>query len=118
MTTDRSLILGAIADDYTGATDLAGMLAARGAPTVLILGRRPDALVRAAAAGAQAVVIAVKSRALPASEARAASLGALAQLRALAPRQIYFKYCSTFDSTADGNIGPVADALMEALGVA
>ena len=105
------MILGVIADDFTGATDVAGMLVGAGMRTVQVIGvpqgPMPDA---------DAVVIALKSRTCPPAEAVAQSLDALRALRAAGARQIYFKYCSTFDSTPQGNIGPVADALMDALG--
>jgi 3-dehydrotetronate 4-kinase len=65
---------------------------------------------------AQAIVVALKSRTAPRAQAVSESLAALAWLKSLGCRQFYFKYCSTFDSTNDGNIGPVADALMDALG--
>jgi uncharacterized protein YgbK (DUF1537 family) len=104
------MILGVIADDFTGATDVASMLVRAGMPTVQVLGV-PDGELPAA----DAVVIALKTRTIPTAEAVAQSLQALAALRAAGARQIYFKYCSTFDSTAEGNIGPVTDALMQAL---
>jgi uncharacterized protein YgbK (DUF1537 family) len=105
------MILGVIADDFTGATDVASMLVRAGMPTVQVLGV-PDGPLPAA----DAVVIALKTRTIPAADAVAQSLQALAALQAAGARQIYFKYCSTFDSTAEGNIGPVTDALMQALG--
>lgn len=106
-------LLGCIADDFTGATDLASMLVRGGARTVQTIGV-PD---RPLPTGdADALVVALKSRTLPAEEAVAQSLAALAWLQSQGCRQFYFKYCSTFDSTAEGNIGPVSDALLEALG--
>jgi uncharacterized protein YgbK (DUF1537 family) len=108
-----SVLLGCIADDFTGATDLASMLVRAGMRTVQTIGVPDDARL---AAGADAVVVALKSRTIPAAEAVSQSLAALAWLRGAGARQIYFKYCSTFDSTPAGNIGPVADALLEALG--
>jgi uncharacterized protein YgbK (DUF1537 family) len=108
-----SVLLGCIADDFTGATDLAAMLVRAGMRTVQTIGAPDDARL---AAGADAVVVALKSRTIPAAEAVSQSLAALAWLRGAGARQIYFKYCSTFDSTPAGNIGPVADALLEALG--
>lgn len=104
------MILGVIADDFTGATDVASMLVRAGMPTVQVLGVPEGGLPEA-----DAVVIALKARTVPAAEAVAQSLQALAALRAAGARQVYFKYCSTFDSTADGNIGPVTEALMHAL---
>jgi uncharacterized protein YgbK (DUF1537 family) len=106
------MLLGAIADDFTGATDLASMLVARGMRTVQTIG-----IPRAVPAGnPDAVVVALKSRTIPAADAVRQSLDALEWLRAQGARQIYFKICSTFDSTDAGNIGPVADALLDALG--
>jgi len=110
------MLLGAIADDFTGATDLASMLVARGMRTVQTIGV-PTATAAGALADADAVVVALKSRTIPAAEAVQQSLAALSWLRAQGARQFYFKVCSTFDSTDAGNIGPVADALMDALGV-
>ena len=108
-----SVLLGCIADDFTGATDLASMLVRAGMRTVQTIGVPADASL---AAGADAVVVALKSRTIPAAEAVSQSLAALHWLRGAGARQIYFKYCSTFDSTSAGNIGPVADALLDALG--
>jgi 3-dehydrotetronate 4-kinase len=108
-----SVLLGAIADDFTGATDLCNTLVRRGMRTVQLI----DVPAPAAEIGdAEAVVVALKSRTIPAPEAMEKSLAALAWLRRAGARQILFKYCSTFDSTNEGNIGPVAEALMEALG--
>ncbi len=107
------LLLGCIADDFTGATDLASMLVRAGMRTVQTIGMPRDAKI---AEEADAIVVALKSRTLPAGDAVAQSLAALQWLRARGARQFYFKYCSTFDSTDEGNIGPVADALLDALG--
>jgi uncharacterized protein YgbK (DUF1537 family) len=107
------MLLGTIADDFTGATDLCSMLVRGGMRTVQLIGV-PDA--DAPPPDADAVVVALKSRTIPARDAVAQSLAALGYLRRHAARQIFFKYCSTFDSTDQGNIGPVADALAEALG--
>ena len=109
------MLLGCIADDFTGATDLASMLVRGGMRTVQTIGVPRRGSI---ADGADAVVVALKSRTIPAADAVAQSAAALAWLRAAGARQIYFKYCSTFDSTDRGNIGPVADALMDALGAA
>jgi uncharacterized protein YgbK (DUF1537 family) len=106
-------VLGAIADDLTGATDLCNTLVRDGMRTVQIVGVPSRGFV---VPDADAVVVALKSRTLPAAEAVAQSLAALAWLRGAGARQIFFKYCSTFDSTDEGNIGPVADALLDALG--
>jgi uncharacterized protein YgbK (DUF1537 family) len=107
-----ALLIGAVADDFTGGTDLAGMLVRHGLRTILTVGVPAVPLP----ADVDAVVVALKSRTIAPAEAVALSLEALAFLRAQACRQIYFKYCSTFDSTPEGNIGPVAEALMAALG--
>jgi uncharacterized protein YgbK (DUF1537 family) len=107
------LLLGCIADDLTGATDLANTLVRRGMRTVLTIGV-PDA--GADAQGADAMVVALKSRTIEPADAIAQSKAALAALRAAGARQIVFKICSTFDSTDRGNIGPVADALLADLG--
>jgi uncharacterized protein YgbK (DUF1537 family) len=105
------VLLGCIADDFTGATDLANMLVRGGMRTVQTIGV-PDTPLDTPA---QAVIVALKSRTAPRDQAVAESLAALAWLKTLGCRQFYFKYCSTFDSTNEGNIGPVADALMTAL---
>jgi uncharacterized protein YgbK (DUF1537 family) len=107
-----TLHLGCIADDLTGATDVALMLQNAGMRTVQAIGV-PAGI---APEDADAVVVALKSRTSPAAEAVAQSLAALDWLRAQGARQILFKYCSTFDSTDAGNIGPVADALLERMG--
>ena len=106
-----SPLLGCIADDFTGATDLAGMLVKQGMRTVQMIG-----VPRAApTAAADAIVVALKTRTVPPQDAVQASLAALEWLRHAGCRQFFFKYCSTFDSTDRGNIGPVAEALMDAL---
>ena len=107
------MLLGAIADDFTGATDLCSTLVRGGMRTVQLIGVPgpndvpPDA---------DAVVVALKSRTAPVREAVDQSLAALRWLQAGGAKQFFFKYCSTFDSTDQGNIGPVADALIAALG--
>lgn len=106
------MLLGCIADDFTGATDLANMLVRGGMRTIQTIGVPAVPL----AGDVDAVVVALKSRTIPAPEAVAQSLAALAWLQQAGAGQIYFKYCSTFDSTPEGNIGPVTDALMDALG--
>ena len=106
--------LGCIADDFTGATDLANNLVRAGMRVQQTIGT-PD-LAAATDVDADAVVVALKSRTIPAADAVAQSLEALRWLRAAGAQQIYFKYCSTFDSTPKGNIGPVTEALMDALG--
>ena len=106
------MLLGCIADDFTGATDLANNLVRGGMRTVQTIGVPNVPLVEAV----DAAVVALKSRTIPVAEAVAQSLAALQWLREQGCRQIYFKYCSTFDSTPAGNIGPVTEALMQALG--
>ncbi|MGW0817671.1 3-oxo-tetronate kinase [Streptomyces viridiviolaceus] len=106
--------LGCIADDFTGATDLANNLVRAGMRVVQLIDVPPAGEEQAV--DADAVVIALKSRTVPAADAVEASLRALDWLRSAGAEQIYFKYCSTFDSTPAGNIGPVTEALMDALG--
>jgi uncharacterized protein YgbK (DUF1537 family) len=107
-------VLGAVADDFTGATDLAGLLARSGLPVSLRIGvpeeppHNPSPFE----------VIALKIRTAPVAEARTEALAALDWLRAAGASRFYWKYCSTFDSTPQGNIGPVAEALMQATGAA
>ena len=106
------MLLGAIADDMTGATDLALILARGGFSIVQAMGMpQADALPEA-----DAVVVALKSRTAPVDEAVTQSVSAARILLAAGARQLFFKYCSTFDSSDRGNIGPVADALMKLLG--
>ena len=106
------MLLGCIADDFTGATDLASMLVRGGMRAVQTIGVPvPDMPVP----DADAIVVALKSRTAPVAEAVADSLAALDWLRRAGARQFFFKYCSTFDSTDAGNIGPVADALVNVL---
>ena len=106
------MLLGCIADDFTGAGDLANTLAREGMRTRMVIGA--DAVD--ARDGDEAVVVALKTRSIASDEAVAQSLAALARLRAHGCRQVLFRYCSTFDSTPTGNIGPVAEALATALG--
>lgn len=106
------LMLGVIADDVTGATDIASTLVNQGLRVTQVLGVPGGSFDLGEA---QVIVVALKSRTNAATEAVAWSLQALHWLRAQGAEQIVFKYCSTFDSTADGNIGPVADALMNEL---
>jgi 3-dehydrotetronate 4-kinase len=110
---EDQMLLGAIADDFTGATDLCSMLVRGGMRTVQLIGV-PNAAD--AVPDADAVVVALKSRTAPVRQAVDESLAALAWLRHAGARQFFFKYCSTFDSTDAGNIGPVADAFVKALG--
>ncbi|MFM9884699.1 MAG: 3-oxo-tetronate kinase [Burkholderiales bacterium] len=106
------MYLGCIADDLTGATDVALMLQNAGMRTIQTIGVPAGIALE----DADAVVVALKSRTAPAGEAVAQSLAALEWLRAHGAQQVLFKYCSTFDSTDAGNIGPVADALLDAIG--
>jgi uncharacterized protein YgbK (DUF1537 family) len=116
-------LLGCIADDFTGATDLANMLVRGGMRTVQTIGvpssssssTGSSSKQAAAPLEADALVVALKSRTIEAADAVAQSLAALDWLRAQGCRQFFFKYCSTFDSTDAGNIGPVTDALLDAL---
>ena len=105
------LCLGCIADDFTGATDLANNLVRAGMRVVQAIGV-PQ---RGVADDVDAVVVALKTRTIAAAEAVKEALAALRWLRSRGAAQIYFKYCSTFDSTPAGNIGPVTEALMDAL---
>ena len=105
------LLLGCIADDFTGATDLANNLVRAGMRVVQTIGTPTAALQNEV----DAVVVALKSRTEPVADAVSQSLHALQWLRDQGAKQIYFKYCSTFDSTSEGNIGPVTEALMQAL---
>src|SRR4051812_23969509 len=105
-------LLGAIADDVTGATDLCSTLRREGMRAVQTFGVVRELELD----GADAVVVSLKSRTAPADDAVRDSLAALAWLEELAVRQVFFKICSTFDSTPAGNIGPVGDALLDALG--
>ncbi len=105
-------IIGCIADDYTGASDLASNLVESGLEVVQCLGVPRSFEV---IAGADAVVIALKTRSCHRNEAVRQSLAALESLQAMGAQRFYFKYSSTFDSTDDGNIGPVAEALLKAL---
>ena len=107
----KPLLLGCIADDFTGATDLANNLVRAGMRVVQTIGV-PNAPL---SAEVDAVVVALKSRTIAPQDAIGQSLQALQWLQGQGAQQIYFKYCSTFDSTAQGNIGPVTEALMHAL---
>jgi uncharacterized protein YgbK (DUF1537 family) len=107
----KPLLLGCIADDFTGATDLANNLVRAGMRVVQTIGV-PNAPL---SAEVDAVVVALKSRTISSQDDIDQSLQALQWLQDQGAQQIYFKYCSTFDSTAQGNIGPVTEALMHAL---
>ncbi|MEV6030613.1 3-oxo-tetronate kinase [Nonomuraea sp. NPDC052116] len=108
-----SVLLGCVADDYTGGTDVAAALRRSGLRTVLIFGIPGPATVLP---DCDAVVVALKTRSIPAGEAVTASLAVQRWLHERGVGRLYVKYCSTFDSTDQGNIGPVADALTEAVG--
>ena len=105
-------VLGCIADDFTGATDLAGMLSRSGVPVSLRIGVPSEPAKDAA----PFEVIALKCRTAPVAEAVSECAAALEWLRGAGAQRFFWKYCSTFDSTKTGNIGPVAEALMQALG--
>ncbi len=105
-------ILGCIADDFTGATDLAGLLARSGAKVSLRIGVPTEPPADTAAFE----VIALKSRTAPREEAIDEAVAAYAWLKQAGAQRFFWKYCSTFDSTAKGNIGPVAEALMAEIG--
>ncbi len=104
-------LLGCIADDFTGATDLANNLVRAGMRCVQTIGVPDDATLL----DTDAIVVALKTRTVPSADAVSQSLAALRWLQAQGVEQVYFKYCSTFDSTPAGNIGPVTDALLDAL---
>jgi uncharacterized protein YgbK (DUF1537 family) len=106
-------ILGIIADDFTGATDIAGMLVKNGMRTIQTIGVPAQGTIPD---DVDAVVVALKTRSIAATDAIAESLAALKTLQAAGCVRFFFKYCSTFDSTDKGNIGPVGDALLDALG--
>lgn len=107
-----TLKIGVIADDFTGATDIASFLVSAGLRAVQLNDPKtaPEEL------DAEAVVVSLKTRSAPVDQAVQKSLRALSILQTLGAERILFKYCSTFDSTPEGNIGPVTDALMEQLG--
>ena len=109
------MLIGCIADDLTGATDLGVTLAREGLSVIQVNGLPAAGFALPAA---DAVVVALKSRTIPAADAVAQSLAALGWLRERGAQRIYFKVCSTFDSTPRGNIGPVTEALQAALGAA
>ena len=106
------MLLGVIADDFTGATDIAGFLVENGMRTIQVNG----VPATSTDINADAVVVSLKSRSCPTQQAIDDSIAALKWLQAQGCQQFYFKYCSTFDSTAQGNIGPVTDALLDQLG--
>ena len=105
-------ILGVIADDFTGATDIAGMLVKGGMRTLQTIGVPAKGAIPG---DVDAIVVALKTRSIAADDAVAQSLQALGVLQGAGCVRFFFKYCSTFDSTDEGNIGPVGDALLDAL---
>ncbi len=105
--------LGCIADDFTGGTDLSSNLVKGGFRTLQTLGVPSEGVELS---DVDAIVVALKSRTVPVGEAKALPLEALRWLQTIGCCRFYFKYCSTFDSTPAGNIGPVIDALLEELG--
>ncbi len=106
------LKIGVIADDFTGATDIASFLVLNGLSTIQLT----EVSDGVEAPDVEAIVISGKTRSCPKDEAVSESLKALRWLKKNGARQIYIKYCSTFDSTAKGNIGPIVDAVMQELG--
>ncbi|GAA5509595.1 3-oxo-tetronate kinase [Novipirellula caenicola] len=114
-TTAASALLGCVADDVTGATDLAINLAQGGMRVIqwLQIPTLEDLRVHEV----DAIVVALKTRSIAPPEAVSQSIAAVEVLRGHGCRRFYFKYCSTFDSTERGNIGPVAEAMIDVLGV-
>jgi len=108
-----NILLGCISDDITGGTDLALMLGKHGMPVTQIVGLPSEEDNLPESPG---VVISLKTRTAPVREAIEKSTAACRWLLARGARQIFFKYCSTFDSTTEGNIGPVAEALLDETG--
>ncbi|MDP9831603.1 3-oxo-tetronate kinase [Trueperella abortisuis] len=107
--------LGVIADDFTGATDIAGFLVDAGMSTVQL--NEPSAEeIKTIASDTDAIVVGLKTRSAPSAEAATRSRQVLQALRSCGTEKFFFKYCSTFDSTEHGNIGPVTDALLDELG--
>ena len=110
------LLFAAVADDDTGASDLAGMLAEQSLRTLLVIDLPGQDRLDEWSEGCHAVVLAEGTRNLRPAEARARTLDALRLLKPRDPRALQLKYCSTFDSTPEGNIGPAIDAALEELG--
>ncbi|MDQ2738336.1 MAG: four-carbon acid sugar kinase family protein, partial [Actinomycetota bacterium] len=106
-------VLGCIADDITGATDLASALVERGVPTALVFGA-PQGTVEIAQTAA--IVVALKIRSAPAVDARRLATTSARWLQESGVSRLYVKYCSTFDSTPAGNIGPITDAVLALTG--
>ncbi|AUX79406.1 3-oxo-tetronate kinase [Sinorhizobium fredii] len=112
MKKDRKLLIGCVADDFTGATDVAGIFAKSGMKTTVLIDVPNEELE----VDADAIVVALKTRTIDPSDAVAQSIAALRWLQHRGAAKFYFKYCSTFDSTERGNIGPVLDAMLAELG--
>lgn len=111
----EKLLLGCVADDFTGGSDAASHLAAGGLNTILCNGVPAPGFVPPE--GCEAVVIALKSRTQETESAVADSMKAARWLAEQGAEQLYVKYCSTFDSRPCGNIGPIVDAILEAFNV-
>ena len=107
---------GIVADDNTGASDAAGMLTEKGVRTALVLSRAPGRDAEALPQGFEAVVLGTRIRSVPPEQARGRTTAAIRRLRALRVEKIQLKYCSTFDSTPEGNIGCSLDAALDELG--
>ncbi|PHM35743.1 3-oxo-tetronate kinase [Xenorhabdus innexi] len=106
--------LGVIADDFTGATDIASLMVQNGWQVALLLSIPDDSTF--IPHDVDAIIISLKSRSCPVDESIEQSLKACRWLRQKANcSRLFFKYCSTFDSTIKGNIGPVTDVLMDEL---
>src|SRR5215212_4613538 len=109
------LVFGAVADDDTGASDLAGMLAEQGLRTLLVIDLPPAEQFLEWSNAYDSVVMAVGTRNLPPREAEERTCRAIRILKERDPRVFQIKYCSTFDSTPEGNIGPSIDAALDEL---
>jgi uncharacterized protein YgbK (DUF1537 family) len=114
-TRNDELLFAAIADDDTGASDLAGMLKEQDVETLLVIDLPNEAQLLDWSRGYQAVVLAVGTRSVAPELARQRTRAAIALLQIRQPQQFFIKYCSTFDSTPAGNIGPAIDAALTAL---
>ncbi|WP_028754307.1 3-oxo-tetronate kinase [Rhizobium leucaenae] len=112
MTVSGKLLVGCVADDFTGATDVANIFARGGLKTIVVIGIPDDDRQ----IHADAIVVALKTRTIDPKAAIEESLSALRWLRGRGAEKFFFKYCSTFDSTTQGNIGPVTDAMLAELG--
>ena len=110
------LLVGAVADDDTGMTDLCGMFAKHGANAVMFFETQPSKVLEEYSEGAEVVSIGTRARNLRPNEAYSKTCRALETLKDLCPRTFYLKYCSTFDSTSKGNIGQMIDAGLDMLG--